>query len=170
VVEILGRMRTPAELHLRGFPAPGYAARLRGLAARAGLARPIRFLPAGAPTEMVRLAAGADLGLSTELAMPPNRNLCLTNKVFVYLLAGIPQLLSNTAAQAKLAPDLGAAAMLADLAWPDEAAQRLDQFFADPARVSAARAAAWDLAARRYCWDVEKSQFLESVLAAVPLS
>jgi len=169
VVAIIGRMRTPAELHLRGFPAPGFADHLKALAARAGLTRSIRFLPAGPPTGMARLAAGADLGLSTELATPPNRNLCLTNKVFVYLLAGIPQLLSNTAAQAKLAPDLGAAAMLADLAEPDSAARQLDQFFADPARVSAARGAAWNLAISRYCWDVEKAQFLESIQAVVPL-
>ena len=168
-VAILGRMRTPAELHLRGFPAAGFAAHLNALAARAGVSRPIRFLPAGPPTEMARLAAAADLGLSTELALPPNRDLCLTNKVFVYLLAGIPQLLSNTAAQTKLAPDLGAAALLADLSQPDLAARKLDEFFADPPRVAAARSAAWNLAARRYCWDVEKSQFLESVRSVVPL-
>jgi hypothetical protein len=168
-VAILGRMRTPAELHLRGFPAPGFAAHLNALAARAGVTRPIRFLPPGPPTEMARLAAGADLGLSTEPALPPNHNLCLANKVFVYLLAGIPQMLSNTSAHTKLAPDLGSAALLANLAKPDEAARQLDQFLANPVRVAAARASAWDLATRRYCWDVEKELFLESVRAVVPL-
>ena len=39
------------------------------------------------------------MGLSLEESRPRNRDLCLTNKVFVYLLAGIPQLLSHTAAQ-----------------------------------------------------------------------
>jgi len=170
VLGVLGRMQTPAELHLRGFPAAGYPALLQAIATRAGVTRPVRFMEPGRPSEMARLAAGADLGLSVELALPPNRNLCLTNKVFVYLLAGIPQLLSDTAAQSALAPELGVAAILADLAQPDAAARQLDRFFADPARVAAARRTAWNLAVRRYCWDVEKSQFLESVQAVLPLA
>ncbi|HMD61865.1 MAG TPA: hypothetical protein VKG78_10550 [Opitutaceae bacterium] len=169
VVAILGRSRTPAELQLRGFPAAGYADHLQALALRAGMARPIRFLPPGPPTEMARLAADADLGVSSEEKLPPNRNLCLTNKVFVYLLAGIPQLLSNTAAQSALAPELGEAAILADLARPDAASEQLDRFFADPARVASARRAAWSLAQERYCWDVEKSRFLDSIRAVVPI-
>jgi|CZKI01.1.fsa_nt_gi hypothetical protein len=168
VVAVLGRMRTPAELHLRGFAAAGYAARLQAIAVRAGVTRPIRFLQPGPPAEMARLAAGADLGISAEETLPPNRDLCLTNKIFVYLLAGIPQLLSSTAAQKALAPELGEAAILADLAQPDSVARQLDQFFADPARVAAARRTAWNLGERRYCWDVEKSRFLESIQAAVP--
>jgi hypothetical protein len=170
VVAVLGLMRTPAELHLRGIPADGYAERLQALAIRAGVARPIRFLPPGPPSEMARLCAGADLGISAEEALPPNRDICLTNKIFVYLLAGVPQLLSNTSAQRALAPDLGEAAILADLSRPEDAARRLDQFFSDPGRVAAARRAAWRIAQERFCWDIEKLQFLESVRAVVPLT
>jgi hypothetical protein len=170
VAAIVGRMRTPAELHLRGIPADGYPAHLQALAVRAGVTRPIRFLPPGPPSEMARLAAGADLGLSTEQRLPPNRDICLTNKIFAYLLAGIPQLLSNTAAQSALAPELREAAILADLDQPDAAARQLDQFFSDPGRVASARLTARDLAERRFCWDLEKLRFLESVRAAVAFS
>ena len=96
--------------------------------------------------------------------------MCLANKIFVYLLAGIPQLLSDTAAQRALAPELGEAAILADLAQPDAVARQLDQFFADPAGVASARRKAWNLAVQRYCWEVEKFKFLESIQAAVPFS
>ncbi len=169
-VAALGRMRTPVELHLRGFPATGYAERLQALAVRAGLSRPICFLPPGPPDEMARLAAAADLGLSTELPSPPNRNLCLTNKIFVYLLAGVPQMLSDTRAQCALAPELGAAAFLADLDRPDSVAARLDEFFGDPGRIAAARRTARELAVSRYCWDVEKAVFLDSVKEVAPLA
>jgi hypothetical protein len=169
VVAVLGGMRTPVELHLRGFVAAGYASQLQALATRAGLARPIRFLPPGPPAEMARLAAAADLGLSTEDRLPPNRDICLTNKVFIYLLAGIPQLLSDTTAQRALAPDLGDAAILGDLARPELVAKSLDEYLGKPARIAAARRAAWDLAERRYCWDVESSRFLDSIRAVVPL-
>ncbi|MDI1335067.1 MAG: hypothetical protein PSU94_02690 [Lacunisphaera sp.] len=163
VVAAMGRMRTPVELHLRGFAAPGYAAQLNSLAARAGMQRPVQFLPPGPAAEMVRLAAGADLGLSTEESSPLNRDLCLTNKIFVYLLAGLPQLLSSTSAQRALAPELGAAALLADLADPEETARRLDAYFADPAHRRAARQAAWQIGQEKYCWDVEQEKFLASV-------
>ena len=168
-VAVLGLMRTPVELQLRGFPSPGYAQQLNGLAARAGLARPIRFLEPGEPDEMARLAASADLGLSIEERQPLNRDLCLTNKVFVYLLAGIPQLLSDTAAQSALAPELAEAAIQADLRQPEATARRLDEFFSDPVRMAAARRKAWELATSRFCWDVEKSKYLESVRSVVPL-
>jgi hypothetical protein len=169
VVAILGRMRTQVELHLRGYPAAGYAVELQALATRAGLRRPIRFLLPGPPAEMARLAAAADLGLSTEDRLPPNRDICLTNKIFIYLLAGVPQLLSDTAAQSALAPDLGEAAILGNLGRPESVARMLDEYFGQPARIAAARKAAWGLAQSRYCWDIERSKFLDSIRGAVPV-
>ncbi len=167
-VEVLGRMRVPVELHVRGFVAPGYAARLGARAAAAGLRRPVRFLPPGHPAEMARLAAPADLGLSVEESTPLNRDLCLTNKIFVYLLAGIPQLLSATTAQAALAPELGAAALLARLEDAPAAAGRLDALFSDPRRVQAARQAAWTLAQERFNWDLEQKTLLQAVRPLLP--
>jgi len=170
VITVLGQMRTPAELHLRGFIAPGFAEQLGRLASAAGLPRPIRFLAPGAPAEMVRLAAGADLGLSTEESHPLNRDLCLTNKIFAYLLAGIPQLLSTTAAQSALAPELGPAVLLANLGDPSETARRLDAFFADGNRVTHSRQAAWELGRRRFNWDLEKEVLLNSVGALLAMT
>jgi hypothetical protein len=155
------------ELHLRGYPASGYAERLQQYATRCGLRRPLVFLPPANSSEMVRLAAAADLGLSVEESTPLNRAVCLTNKVFAYLLAGVPQLLSRTPAQAALAPELGAAAILGSLDRPAEVAADLDAFFADAERLGAARRHAWHLAQTRYCWDVEKALFLTSVARAL---
>jgi hypothetical protein len=166
-VDILARLRTPVELHLRGYPASGYAERLQQYATRCGLRRPLVFLPPANSSEMVRLAAAADLGLSVEESTPLNRAVCLTNKVFAYLLAGVPQLLSRTPAQAALAPELGAAAILGSLDRPAEVAADLDAFFADAERLGAARRHAWHLAQTRYCWDVEKALFLTSVARAL---
>jgi hypothetical protein len=169
VIAVLGKMATPTELHLRGSVSARYAAELRSRAAAAGLRRPIRFLPLGDPDEMVRLAATADMGLSVELPEPLNHDLCLPNKIFVYLLAGIPQLLSATTAQSALAGALGQAALSCHHSDPAETARRLDEFFAQPDRAAAARRAAWAIARSRYCWDVEKSRVVEPMRALVPL-
>ncbi|HEY1793407.1 MAG TPA: hypothetical protein VGG34_10855 [Opitutaceae bacterium] len=166
-VAALARMRTPVELHLRGFPAAGYAGRLQQLASGLGLKRPVVFLPPAAPDEMARLASAADIGLSTEGRHPPNRNLCLTNKVFTYLLAGIPQLMSDTDAQRALSADFGEAALLASLSDPAGTASALDRLMSDPAALAAARRRALSLAFNRYCWEVESIPFVESVGRAV---
>jgi hypothetical protein len=116
---------------------------------------------------MVRLAATADLGLSVEESSPRNRAVCLTNKIFAYLLAGIPQLLSCTPAQEALAPELGDAAILGDLRQPAAVAASLDAFFADRERVRTARGHAWHLARSRYCWEMEKGKFLSAIAQAL---
>lgn len=170
VIEIAGRMRTPVELQFRGYLFPGYADRLQTLAQRSGLRRRIAFLEPGPPSEMARLASHADLGLSIEESEPLNRDLCLTNKVFTYLTAGIPQLLSETAAQRSLAPALGDAALLADVARTESTASLLDLFFADTPRVQRGRDAAWSLARSRFCWEVEKKILLDAVQSMVPLA
>lgn len=169
VVAAMARMRTPAELHLRGMTRASYQTQLNEHAAKIGLKRPIQYLPSAPAAEMARLAAGADLGLSTEETQPLNRDLCLTNKIFTYLLAGIPQLLSATSAQKALAPELGAAALVDDLTDSAHTAEQLDDFFGNPARMAAARRKAWDLAQTRYCWEVEQEKFLRSVRRLVPL-
>ena len=169
VVAIVGRMRIPAELHLRGFVDLEYMSHLRSIARQCGLTRAITFLPPGSPDEMPRLASTFDLGLSTEESLPLSRDLCLTNKIFAYLLAGIPQLLSRTTGQTALAPTLGAACLLCNVADAEETAHRLDQFFSDFARVSAARHAAWTSARGQFCWDVEKEKLLASLKAALPV-
>ena len=163
IVSVLGRMRVPAELHLRGALAPGFDTALRRVAQPASATRPIHFHPSAAPREMARLAASAHLGLSLEESTPLNRDLCLTNKVFIYLLAGIPQLLSATSAQSAIVPELGDAGMLAHLDRPDLTARTLDDFFSNPALVYAARRTAWTLGQTKYCWDAEQDKFLDSI-------
>ena len=51
------------------------------------------------PDEIPAFAANFDVGLALELTIPDNRNICLTNKVFTYLLAGNAMILSDTAMQ-----------------------------------------------------------------------
>jgi hypothetical protein len=167
VVAAMGRMRVPAELLLRGFVSQGYRALLQAEAIKAGLRRPIQFLPPGPPGEMARLASVADLGLSVEESSPLNRDICLTNKIFVYLLAGIPQLLSGTSAQTRLSAELGEASIVCDAAGAAAVAAQIDGLLSDPARIARARSRAWSLAHGPFCWDNEKVPFVNAVRTAL---
>ncbi|UBF28986.1 hypothetical protein K9N68_14780 [Kovacikia minuta CCNUW1] len=133
------------------------------LAQEVGVGDRLHLLPAAPPDEMVRLAACHDIGLSLELTEPFNRAICLTNKIFAYLLAGVPVLLSKTPAQAELSRQLGKAAVLVDIAEPAAIAAVLDHWFADPAKLADRRQAAWHLGQTQYNWDVEQKRFLKVV-------
>jgi glycosyltransferase involved in cell wall biosynthesis len=170
ILHALARTRQPAHLHLRGLPAKGYPEELEDLAGRLGLAGRLHLHGPAEPGRMAPLAAPFDLGLAVELNEPPNRALCLTNKVFTYLLAGVPTLMSRTPAQDQLAPDLGPAALLVDLADTDGIARVLDGYFGDAERQRQARAEAWRLGRERYNWDVEQRVFLASVRRALELT
>jgi hypothetical protein len=166
VVKAIGKMRIPAHLYLRGWADPEYRLTLEGIAQAETVADRLHFLPSAAPDHMVALSACHDAGLSIEETRPPNRAECLTNKLFVYLLAGIPQFVSRTPAQERFASDLGEAAVVGDLKEPETLAQALDSLL-EPNRLVARREAAARLGQERYNWDREKERFLASVAQAL---
>ncbi len=173
VVRAMGRMKERPLLRLRGHPVSGYLDALRTLARQVGgddLAQRIDVLPIAPPNEMARLAAGHDVGMAIEQNQPLNRAICLTNKIFVYLLAGLPICLSRTPAQEALAVELGEAAWVADLDDPAALARSLDERLGSPERLQRARASAWKLAQTRYNWEVEQKAFLALVERSLPPS
>jgi glycosyltransferase involved in cell wall biosynthesis len=162
-IEAMGKVRGRVTLSIRGSDFLGYSARLKALASDAGAADRIYFLPSAPPDEMARLAAQHDVGLASELSTPPNRAISLTNKIFTYLLAGVPVLLSDTPAQRKLAAELGEAARVADLADPAAVAAALETWALKAEALAAAKSEAWRLGQTRLNWDIEKARFLQSV-------
>jgi len=158
-IRVMGAMRHPVELHLQGFVDPGYRAALEALAA----GRRVVFHPFAEPAELARHASAFDLGLAIEPPEPSNREVCLSNKIFTYVLAGLPQLLSPTAAQRALAAELGAAALVGDPSADAVTAMLLDAWFADPITRANARRTAWELGQTRYCWEIEQREFLAAV-------
>jgi glycosyltransferase involved in cell wall biosynthesis len=160
IIQAMGQMHTPVRLHLRGFLAASYAETLQQLAKEEGVGDRIHFLPSAPPAQMAQLAACHDIGLSLELTQPLNRAICLTNKIFIYLLAGIPILMNRTPAQQEFAGQLEEAAVLIDIHNPEEIAGTLETWLSHPTKLASARAAAWKLGRERYNWDVEQTQFL----------
>lgn len=167
IILAIARMKTPAVLHARGYVSEAYRTGLLALAARSGVRHPPRFLPLADPAEMVRLSAAAHAGLCAEKPTVPNHELCLANKIFTYLLAGTPVLLSPTRAHVSIAPQLGDAARVIPLQEPSKAAAVLDELLGSSQALTSARSTAWAVARSRYCWDVEKHVVLKQVSEAL---
>ncbi|MDJ0795470.1 MAG: glycosyltransferase [Calothrix sp. MO_167.B12] len=163
IVMAMGQMQTRVSLHLRGTPATGYEQILMELATEVGVSNRIHLLPPAPPSEMARLACEYDVGLSLELNKPFNRAICLTNKIFTYLLAGLPVLMSDTPAQKQLALKLGDAAVIVDIHNPKSIAMALDKWFSHPLDFELARVTARKLGREIYNWDIEQHKFLHMV-------
>lgn len=168
LIPVLARIRTPVALTLRGIPVNStYEHTLATLARKSGFKGIITLLPPAASSEMARLAADHDLGLALEADTPPNRDLCLTNKLYTYLLAGLPILATPTRAQSAFARDLDGAALITDLANPAQAADLIDRFLADSTRYAIARQTAWRLGQTKFNWETEKPRLLSAVSQAL---
>jgi glycosyltransferase involved in cell wall biosynthesis len=170
IVQAMGQMQTRVRFHLRGMPASGYQDKLMQLAKSVGVDDRVHFLLSESPTEMCRLAALHDFGLSIEPGRDINNSICLGNKIFTYLLAGLPVVLSKTPAQVALAQQLGKAAILVDIYSPSDIATTLDTLIADPIRLVQARRVAWKLGQEQFNWDVEQQKFLRSVESVLQAS
>lgn len=144
-------------LSLRGTWAPGYERALMGLAEARGVARRVRKLPTVPPSHLVPLAARHAVGLALEQTQPVNRDLCLTNKLFTYLTAGIPSVATDTTGQRSVGEAVPEAVRLVPVGEPEAFARGAESLLAAGDR---AREAAREAAERRYNWEDEQDRLL----------
>ncbi|MGH6923674.1 MAG: glycosyltransferase [Propylenella sp.] len=166
-IRAIAHARTQPHLYLRGTPAARYAEKLRALASETGVGDRLHILPHAPPPEMERLAAVYDVGLAGETGHTLNRRIALTNKLFTYLLAGLPIVASAIPSQVAFAKDVPDAIRLYPVDDHASLAAALDALLADPNALSAARAAAYCYGQTRYNWDVEKRVLLATVAKAL---
>jgi hypothetical protein len=95
-VKAVGLSRARPHLFLRGLVSTQYQERLASLAEEVGVRNLLHFLAPAASRDMERLAAEHDLGLCGESDYTRARQRALTNKLFTFLLSGLPPLMSST--------------------------------------------------------------------------
>jgi len=159
MVRALGELPVSHCLSIRGQWSAGFRETLMNLAGDHNVADQIRHLPPAPPEEMIARAACHDIGLASEQATCLNRDICVTNKIFTYLLARIPSVVTNTRGQTAIArrfPDVTRIVQIGDHAGLSDAIQQLHA--QRPEQDAALRKAANAL-----CWDREKDRFLTIV-------
>lgn len=172
LIHLLGLSRTRVTLTIRGDAEPHVAAKLSREAMDAQVT--LRLEPLAAPGEMTRLAAEHDIGVCFELA-DGNRGIAAANKLYTYVLAGMPMLLSAMPAHIAFAEQLGtsangmAGANAALLVDPNDenAPRRLSEWLAQSDELAAASRRLWEIGTERLNWDVEKDKFLGIVSSAL---
>ena len=147
-------------LSLRGQWSSGYEDTFRRQAEQLGVADRIRHLDLVPPDELIPRTSHHDIGLALEQpSVSTNRTICLTNKLFTYLLAGVPFVATDTPGQRPVVEDLPEVARLyapGEMeAFTERAAELLAASGLGEKSLRAAR--------QRYCWEVEQSTFLQVV-------
>jgi glycosyltransferase involved in cell wall biosynthesis len=140
---------------------------LSELAEEVGASGQLHIYPPANPSEMIQLAAEHDLGLVGEIGETPNRRIVLSNKQFIYLLAGVPAVMSDIPSHRAFAAQAPGATAVYAADDPVDLARVLDDLLSDPNRLAAARAEAFRLGQTLFNWEVEQTRLVASVEAAL---
>lgn len=166
-VRALALASSRPHLYLRGQLSNGYQIQLEDLARAAGVGDRLHFLPKALPSEMERLASAFDVGLCAEPGHTANNRIALTNKLFTYLLAGLPVVASDIPAQRDFAPSAPEAVQIFNAADPGSLARALDGYLGSAVTLASARKAAFQLGREKLNWDIEKHRFLACVTRVI---
>ena len=165
VMQAVGMLARPCELHLRGVPANGYVDDLRATAARVAPALRIDVHPPEPPDSMIDACRTFTIGLATEPGGTQNNALSLSNKALTYPLARLPVILTDTPGQRTLASDLGEGAVTYEPGDAEGLAAALYAWMTDSQALEKAADASWEAACSRWHW--EHVQERDALLACV---
>ena len=98
-----------------------------------------------------------------ERPSPQNRDICRTNKVYTYPLAGCYTLFSRTSAQIDFQREYPDAGELIDLSRPESVADVIRTLDANRDVLLEKRKKAWLLAKEYLNWEMESKQLIEVV-------
>ena len=161
-VRAIAQARSKPHLYLRGNLQSGIKAKLTEFAQPLGVEDRIHYLPVAPGADMERLASEYDVGLVAETCYTENRQIALTNKLFSFLLAGLPVVASDTPAHRALAESCGAI-ILYPVDSSAELAKAIDDLLLNPEALERARSESWAAGQDRYNWDLEQKKLIHAV-------
>lgn len=115
------------------------------------------------PQDLPAYAAGFDVGLATELATPLNRSICLTNKIFTYLIAGNCILASDTTAQQDFLNSNKGIGLLYKNNDVADLAEKINHLYNDSSFIKQCKDKAYSLALSDLNWDKESKKLLDVI-------
>jgi hypothetical protein len=112
---------------------------------------------------MIRLASEYDVGLALEHPVSENRDICLTNKICTYLLAGNAVIATATRGQKRLMEKIPGTGLCYEIGDVQTLARQLFEWECDRAALDRVRRCAWKFGEESFNWDLEQQKLLELV-------
>ncbi len=156
----VGRLKKPCQLHLRGILMDGFDNRLKKLADESGILNLLHFHPHTPPEQLIQSAAEHDIGLALETGDRLNRLLCVTNKQFVYMLAGLAIVATDTPGQKSIMDQAPGTGIMCKMADAESLANALEHLVSDPVKLANTKNASRKAAEKRFNWDIEKKKLI----------
>ncbi len=119
------------------------------------------------PEEVFEIAAKFDIGLASEMPLSVNRDICLTNKIFTYLLAGNCVLVSDTAAQKAFMEQYPGVGLLYKADDANCLAGHIKKLAGDRQLLAAYKAAALRTSSGELNWEAEQEKLKAAISAAI---
>jgi hypothetical protein len=164
-IRAMGIAGVPMQLHLRGSVDADVRRQLIDLAGQCGVADRLHFQPPCPPASLLSRAAEHDVGLALETEASLNRRLTVTNKLFLYLTAGLAVAATDLPGQRSVlgpTPDAGALHLPGDVA---TLARQLAHWATDAGALARARCAALNAAEHRWNAEHESAHLVSAIEA-----
>jgi glycosyltransferase involved in cell wall biosynthesis len=164
IIKAMALLNTPQlELHLLGECHEFYKNELSAVAMQLNLnSDQLVFHATVGPDDLFKMATAFDIGMATETGTPYNREICLTNKIFTYLQAGLAIVASNTLAQKELINEYPNMGLLYDKNDENSMAACLKYLLAN-GKLQEAKQQSATLALTTFNWEVESLKFKQLI-------
>ena len=163
VIRAAGALSGRVQLHFRGWVNSDVRRELEREAAAVGVLGQMHLHDQVPPEELLSRAVEHDVGLALEQGETPNRAICATNKMFLYMLAGLAIVGTDVPGQRAILGQLPDAAKLYAPNDAESLARVLSEWQSDAACLRRAKQKALDAAQSRWNWELESNRLVETV-------
>ncbi|MBT2562795.1 hypothetical protein J7E50_24020 [Pedobacter sp. ISL-68] len=163
VIKAIGNCKQKFELHLLGEHKDGIKDYFNQIALENEVFHPICYYHPISPDQIISFAQKFDIGLATEIGIPKNRDICLTNKIFTYIQSGLAIIASDTTAQKQLIEDYPNMGIIYKKNDSESLTHALKMYLEDKYLLFAHQKQAFKYAGETLNWDSEKEKFLSNV-------
>jgi glycosyltransferase involved in cell wall biosynthesis len=120
----------------------------------------IHTYPPLPPDDLISFSNQFDIGLATELKVPYNREICLTNKIFSYIQAGLAVVATDTEAQKGLMKKHTDIGLLFNIEDNTGLVSVLNRYLENKELLYTHKQKAYALGQSELCWEVEERKLL----------
>lgn len=165
VIAAAGKVRTKkVSIALLGNCSEHTKSYFKEIAENSGLQdEQLQFLGPVEESKLTAVAANYHIGIASEIPHILNRELCLTNKLFLYLLAGNAILYSDTKAQRRFLEDYPGTGVLYEQENSEQIAFLLEQYIQQPNLLEKHRLRSLQTGKTMLNWDKEQQVLLKHI-------
>jgi glycosyltransferase involved in cell wall biosynthesis len=163
VIEAMGSTNDKKlQLTLLGSCSNDMKAHFLSIAKRSGLeVSQINFIKATSEAELFNIASQHHIGLALEINDTLNRRICLTNKLFTYLLSGLAVIATDTPAQKLFISSYPGIGKCYEQGEVSKLAAILKYHLENPDALNGQRLAALELGKNRFNWENESPALMD---------